>query len=455
MTEIDIKQRRANWPGIEASLRAHDYVYVLPKDKPTMKKYYIEGAEPDLFLGEIGLIARLMCEPQSTEADWKRWKSEHSMNALGGAMRAFMNLQENKSVYMGNNSPFGGREAEIYEYFFADLMKPFKRQITEVDIYVLAKRTLPQYIYDIGAVKLATYTQAFRAVDYYVRGVEEWTHPLDPNVNVEDHRTYAKVFCPIAFVYKNPKNFDQRLKDPIRKLYQFLLDPDVSPLLRDTFNVAVKRSLDQYAEETGAGGVVSACFQYRSRALLEAVLPVLSPDTRYPHSVDTPEDRVVGLPTASVGDRQNRTSFRSISYLWQSGFIADRVVQIDDKTLFVQFKAPMCVGYLQNTLHALRQDLTDLEARIKAGKPLAKDAAKRKQYAKCVYTVEPLVGRSMIGASISGGNTEFVQIFRGLDSEIDKYFTRKKAMEDVLLDLLESEYSRIQDKGTSCHGYWL
>ena len=129
MTEIDIKQRRANWPGIEASIRAYGEHYVSPNNKSAMRKYYIEGEAPKLSFLRDGespaLIVRLMCEPQATEADWKRWIKECGIDRLDGAMRAFMTLQKNAEVYMGNNSPFGGREAEIYNYFFADLMKPY------------------------------------------------------------------------------------------------------------------------------------------------------------------------------------------------------------------------------------------------------------------------------------------------------------------------------------------
>ena len=349
MTKPNERQRRANWPGIEASIRAYGKEYVSPKNKAAMRRYYIEGVKPKLSFLQDGecpaLIVRLMCEPHATEATWKRWKNELSISHLGGARRSFVKLQQNTNVYMGTNSPFGGREKQIYDYFFKKVGKSLNREITKEDIYALADSDLRHLIKDIGVIKLAKHSQVSREIDWFVRqGVEHRTtlHHRNEN-NEDDNHTYAKAFCPIAIAHTHPGKFDPRLKYSIRKLFKLLGDSKVSPLLQNTFNESVTTSMNRYAEETGAGGLVSVSLRYNSKAQLQAVLPVLSPGTRFPFDRDTPEDRVVGLPIASVGNRQNRPSYRAISYLWKSGLVADHISQIDDKTVFIQFKAPLCV----------------------------------------------------------------------------------------------------------------
>ncbi len=450
MNEIDKKKRRANWPGIEASLRACSEVYVSPKYKSAMKKYYIEGIEPEWWKGGPGLILRLICDPGATQEKWECWKEED--NPGKGTWRRFMNIQCETNIYMGGNSPFGGREEEIYDYFFSDLFKPYKRQLTEEDIYEYAQGALRPFVKTIGGISLATHSQVCREVDRLVQGVKAQSpasYRFEKEMNT-GREIYELVFCPIAWAYQHPDKFDQKLKVPIRTLYKFLTNPKVSPLLRDTFDDIVEKNLESYAEQTGAGGLVSACFQYRSKAQLQAVLPLLSPHTRYPYNADTPEDRVVGLPRPTE-EKRNRTSYRAISYLWKSGFIADRVSVVDDRTLFVQFRAPLGWHCLEYSLHALRQDVTSLEARITSAKPLPKDDGKRKQYARCVFVVEPLLGQSSVGASMIKGGVEFVQVTKGSDRILDKYLKRNCTLEEVLPELLVSEYSVIQEKGTSGH----
>ena len=453
MIIIDKKERRKNWPGIEFALRQYNRRYVSTKDKVAMRRYYIEGIEPKLtFRDSPNLLARLMCEPDATRKDWEKWKKENG-NQLQNLKYKFMNLQ-NSEAYIGDNTPFNGRESEIYDFFFSDNDIPAEGS-AYIDNYIseVIGSQFGRVIRYLGGIALPTHNlvgvHAFKLVET-IRA-----QPKHPYIfyKKQDFQPLANVLCPIAWAYQNPKFFDQKIEEPIRQLHELFVDPNTNDVLRETFASVIDAKLKQYVEECAAGGVVSACIQYNSNSQLRAVLPLLTPSTRFPFSTDTPKGAVLPLAKGVVTEsRAHRESFNAIWHLWRSGFVARRCIELDNNRLFVQFSAPILRQNVENALSALVCDLTNLEERINGKDTLNKDL--RPRFAKCVYLVEPLVGRWMIGATTGRAEEGYSQLFQGDDNEIDRYFEQGQSPEVVLPELLESEYERFKKIDSNLVSQW-
>jgi hypothetical protein len=377
---------------------------------------------------------------------------------LGSSKRRFLGVQRSSHIYFGENTPFGGREREIYDYFFTNLSRPPAPGYT----FPKNEKTLPRIVIRsllgatlkyISPLTVNPYCQYWRANEYAAKIVHSQPD-LDYRFDRKrDLRQLALSFCPIEWGWRHAEQFDPLIAPVVHEARALLTE--VNPALRDAYEITIEEMLEQYVEDTAAGGRISACVRYQTNAQLQAMLPLLWPATRYPKHLDQPEGLVLALPPTS--DSGFRISRVLVENLWRVGFVPDRVIELDDRTLFVQARMPLFPEDMIRAVAALCHDATRLEERIKARPAEPSDEVYTDDvefndvdYAQGVYFVEPMHGRWRVGNLEISSNKVF---HAGGDARINRLVESGEPAEEFLPKILKSDYARIKKSGESFDHY--
>lgn len=461
---LEKKQRRENWEGIEAALRTASPVYVNKDNKTAMRRYYVDGTVAQLSMGPYGnpmplrLFALLLLEPCVSRDQWQEWEEEQSQRP--GYHTGFFEMQKVTYHYFGENTVFEGRETEIYEFFYRKLAPKIGP-----DVYPHTLLSLGPAIDQISRMQVNPYSQIWRKDQEkfeQLSDVPDEKFNIDPHVAPDDwlyqsHMPYdplwlARSMCPIEWAYRNPEKFDSAIKPIVEKFRDYYLNTHVS--IREVYEKTIEANLVQWAEITCAGGQVSVCIEYERADQLEAMLPLLDPATRFPCKSDDPPNMVRALPLRK--GREFRASYVNVMDLWKAGFQVSKQLVLGDRTLFLQFGAPLRRDRMYWPLMVLSCDVTDLEARVKARKSMQDDEIGiKKKVGKVVYLIEPLVGKCRVGAvekeyAPDGGDIEFypgwLELQEGENEHIDGILETKDS-EQLMVDLLK-EYHLIRKEGS-------
>ena len=440
---MDKALKRQSWPGVARALH-HCGPYVTPANKTSMRRYYVDGIEPRLdFADKPSLIARLLCEPDASLSDWERWKAETTQVNWPGTLRTFMGLQGDYEFYFGSNSLYMGRDKEIYDRIMKDYMqhKAQTQKIFGPVPDVISPGISPVMDY-VQKGHINPYCQHWRWCEAFIESIRlkpDRDIYFDP---VKDVPVLMWYFCPIVWGCQNALHFDPLVEPVVRCLYEFFTDPATTPVLREAFEVTVDQQLDNYVNQTAAGGRFCACIRYDTPEQLQAMLSQLSPNTRYPVKAERAENAVLALPNPQ--GRNLRISLLMNRSMWSAGFLPSRVIELDEQTIYIETVAPLGTTETWLVLNSTICNVINLEQRIKARKhertdTLAQDAT----YAKGVYFIEPMKGDWRVG-DLQFEEKRSAVFLPGDDAKIDKWVGSGKPVEEFLLQILNSEYERIE-----------
>lgn len=410
-----------------------------------MRRWYVEGERPVL-RSKPDLVATLLCEPDLSESDWQALKDNLSANDKDYAYSSFMNLQVIDLLYFGQNSLFGQRENEIYDFFLSDCIvvtaEHYEDHLTQT-----LPRQISQSLKYVSTITSNPYCQLWRDVEIFHRAVS-----LAPNRQFKfdrrtDTRELAQTLCSIEWGYRHPDKFDSASAPVVQKLYDIFTDQNINASLRDAYSATIEDQLEIYAEKTAAGGRVCACFRYASKAHCDAMIPMLTPSTRVPRTTDQPDGVALALPDSH--GKELRISINLVLSLWRTGFSPVRYHQLDERTLYVEFVAPLMLDHARYALSTLRDDATNLKDRLKARVDEKEDLLfQGGVFADCVYYIESLVGSWMFGAMANEEGD--VELLPGDDPRIDRIVESGEAAEHFLFKIMNEDHSRIMASGRAC-----
>ena len=474
MRKVDKKQRRLNWPAVEQAIRWTLSSYVTGKNKAITRKYYVDGIEPvypSMRRSQPDLLIRLLCEPEATEEQWAVWRKEYSTR---DDFASVLLLQKDGigKFYFGNNSLFNGREAEIQALWYEDQLDQLfalkllsyrdgleKRREDRDILNVLSLfKNLINSNCKIKRNPYSFYSTSFNyELDFKVKCMEV-EKDLPVNFDENEHCiTLTHFFCPLECVYRHPERFNPQIQSRIKRLHNYFTNKETHAVLQHAYRRTIERQFEKYIEYSGAGASISVCIRYDHQDQLQAMLPLLYEETRYPCHADDPDGLINVLPDAG-GDRGSRQSFKTVLNLWQAGFNAERHAVIDDVTLFLEFTVPLSWGLAQRVLYSLCADATNLQEKLKARKMLAGDNShEATDSSEMVYLLKPIAGGWRAGAwnrnlsaGLTGENPEIVlktELEEGDNPDIDSIVNEDGSIETTLKRLLDEGYSIIRQKG--------
>ena len=478
MRKVDKGLRRLNWPAIEKAIGVALRGYVMGKNKAVTRKYYVDGIEPvyppampGLDSLQPALLIRLLCEPEATEEQWEEWKQEFPNR---DSFLSVLQLQRDptRQFYFGNNSLFNHREAEIQEFWYKDRKKEAFSLKSSSNRDGLEKKREDRDILNVLSPLIVLKNESIRmkrnphsfystSFDYefdYIVKCLDIEKDLPVIYDEEKHCIeLTHRFCPLECVHRHPERFDSGIQYRIKRLHDYFVDSQTHPVLLQAYRQTIEMQFDRYIEYSGAGASISVCLRYDHPDQLQAMLPLLYEETRYPCQSSDPDGTIHCLPN-STGDRGKRRSFATIRNLWSAGFNAERHIELDEITLFVEFTAPLSWSVAQKVLFSLRADATNLENKLKARKMLSGDHILDViDSASMVYLLKPIQGCWRAGAwaryadpGIAPDKAEVVlnmDIAEGENTEIDRIVNVDDSVEITLQRLLNEGYSIIRQKG--------
>ena len=478
MNKIDKKIKRDNWPAIERALRHKLERFVMKETRSVTRRYYVDGIEPEYpenYDWGLDLTVRLLCEPDATLEQWAQWKTEAAWKPEAGQMQlSYLYILYDVQFSFGKNSLFGKRDAQIHDYFFrrdnitdthgaSDTEK--QKAEREKNAYQNLVFWVQQCVVYIKRLKVNPYSQGYKGIESAIERVKHYSEkPYDLYQIIEPYgpTSYGltSVVCPIELAYRHPEKFDPLIRPVVNLLHDFFVHPDTNSSLRDIYQQIVESQLDEYAEKTGAGGCLSVCIRYDTAEQLQAMLPMLYFDTRYPNKADDPEGAIRSLPP--IGNRSFRASFNIVMKFWEAGFEPERHVVLDDTTLFLEYTVPLSFSDNINLLIALQFDATNLEEKLDARSDLPDDDIDGDyDKAALVYLLRPLQGVWRVGAFqqrddnsldySDPANSPQKELLEGDSEEIDSIVNRDVATEIILESLISSGCQIILDNG---HQMW-
>ena len=249
----------------------------------------LDSPKPNLFL-------RLLCEPEATKEQWEQWK-EWDEKERHPSYRSARVLLHNPDLYFGNNSLFNRREADMEAFFFSvnfkeELENYYKRHpkswqrkceqrdISSVlfPIYGVIGQfnTMKRNPYSIDSISFEN-----KLADAFAHLEVEKNLPVIYDEDVHCMHLLPK-FCPIEWAYKHPDKFNPEIKPEVQRVRNYFLDEKTHPVLRQAYLQTVEKKLDEYVEHSGAGASMSVCLRYDHPDQLQAMVPLLYYETRYP-----------------------------------------------------------------------------------------------------------------------------------------------------------------------------
>lgn len=465
---MDKKLRRENWPAIETVLR-HDRSLLLDKNnKANTRRYYIDGVMSE-FQGVNGsrplrVIERLLLEPDATKDKWAEWYEEVPTHDSTKYFEYQGGRKNSIGHYFGNNSLFGGREEEIYDFFYKDNLH--KENLDKPLHFLLSAGG--SILNNASRMKLNSYNQNWRLSNRRFDQIMEMPAAVFSKFNGNsDCQLLAKSMCMTEWAHRNILEFDSNLIPMIKSCRKFYIHSNQG--IKVAYEQTLENKLDLWVESTGAGGRMSICIRYDEPQYLDAILPFLHPETRYPCEAGDQTGLVRALPLLT--GRNFRTSYNLMLRFWNAGFVVKKREILDERTLYLELLIPLGRKLLYPVLSYLSRDATNFKEKISARKNMAGDdiSDNDSQVGQLIYVVEPCIGKRRVGAipryveneSNSVGRLQrWIELTEGVDTKIDKIIEHNTDRESV--SLLLEQYDRIlglgikpmqSEKGCSIDGF--
>ena len=409
-------KRRASWPAIENYFRQNNEDLLVNKhNKSTIKRYFVEGEEPEGYIydpkvpkiAKFTYFHKLILEPNANRDQWVLWFDPLSISAReGGGGVSFLKMlggwRDNNIGYgFGENSLFGGRENEIYEYFYEIEGRKLVYPVLD-DESLTSLLSLPSCImYPMCRMKINPFYIGWRFAEPRFAEISKLSpdrfEKLDPESHVQD---LASSMCAIEWAHRHPDKFDSAVEPMVALCRSFYVN--TTDTFRNIYSQTIETKLDCWAESTGAGGSMTIAIQYDTPEHLEAVIPLLTYKTRYPCNKDDEEGVVKALPL--LKGRNYRVSYYLIQNYWNSGFEVVRYEKTDARTLQIELCLPLGRLQLYPALNYLIVNSLNIEERLKARKNLPGDTLFEDEdpfVGKLVYIIIPMVGEPRIGVILS------------------------------------------------------
>ena len=478
MNKIDKKIKRDNWLAIERALRHDLERFVMKETRSVTRRYYVDGIEPEYpenYDWGLDLTVRLLCEPDATLEQWAQWKTEAALKPEAGQMQlSYLHSLYDVQFSFGRNSLFGKRDAQIHDYFFKRDIAASTLGFNDTDKQKAerekqAYKDLVFWVYrctrHISRIKVNPFSQYYSGIEEAIERVMHYSeHPYNIHEIIEPYGPtnygLTPAICPIELAHRHPEKFDPMIRPVVNLVHDFFVHPDTNSGLRDVYSQIVESQLDEYAEKTGAGGSLSVCIRYETAEQLQAMLPMLYFNTRYPNKADDPEGAIRSLPP--IGNRSFRASYNIVTKFWGAGFEPERHIVLDGTTLFLEYTAPLSFRDNIGILIALQYDARNLEEKINARSDLPDDDMNGDyDKAALVYLLRPLRGVWRVGAftqridnSLDFSdpvNSPQKELLEGDSKEIDSIVNSDNNTEKTLESLMNDCYRLILEDG---HKMW-
>ncbi|MBX2835410.1 MAG: hypothetical protein KTR35_01065 [Gammaproteobacteria bacterium] len=287
--------------------------------------------------------------------------------------RSFLRIQADYHFYFGSNSFFNSQDKRIYDFFgFDDELKDLVFQRKARKKYDLTDfmniRTYPFYSY-LMKLTADDNLQTGRTVEQWHRRLRAL--PSDIQAIGKDDWT-DELLCAIEWGSRHREHFDKNVAALTVRARSIFDDSDVPDNVKSYFQKTVDKRLQQYLVDHGAGGKMTVAVRYESEEHLDAMLPVLNPNTRYPFDSGREEGCIYEL---ILRRGYLRASDNIIHSLWKQGTVFDKIEKYDQTTLVCELKAGLSRGPTIHGVQGLAYDARDLTNRYLAKKAADDDVS--------------------------------------------------------------------------------
>ena len=455
----DKKARKASWPGIKAFFSKRKTTHAFYPAE--LRKLYIDGILPDvdqkvLQEYQTDLICRLVLEPDSRAEDWDDWNLDLTSNELKHQYALFIGLE-----HFAQNSFLAGRELEIYDYFFKDI-RAGTGNIERI-IKIKENKTAEFMGWFLGSLVTLLSKHELNAYSQEWRKAESLTdYLLQSAGNHYDHASDIEKLripvCRFEWCVRNLDNYNPLVQSELKKLRAAFDDERTHSIVRESYHATVTREMDSYVESTAAGGRFSVLIEYDTSEQLEAMVPLLMPETRFPFTPETYGKILTPFPNRKQHGPQ-RVSYNGLLGLWNLGFKADRIEVVNSRTLYVEFTGFVTLSNSVVAIDVLRSNMVKFLEKMNARKVLPEDIEYKTPYFKTLYVVSPVAGRKRVGAVPKGSFLDSreasKEIYEGVDSSVDKLLNSKGESIDILQSLMSDHFDGIMDSGNSIDWKWI
>ena len=453
MNGVSRDQRSANLPGLHMALREvapYDLRNGLSKE---LAAWYVEGKRTKD--GKYALLTTLACEPDADEARWnelravyrgqgKRIPEVSDQRALLDRWLTadrFISTGDNFAVYFGCNTILNGREEAIYKFFYQDLARGVS---TAGDsLTKLVSNHTRRVLNWMKPLDVNPYAQGWQQADEFAAIVEAGLPRAMDFSAARDSASLREYICPVEWAHRNPTAFDSRLLPVVRTLRSAMLEATGRGPLAEAYEAVASNHLSHYAEQTAAGGTFSLCVRYDSAEELKAAELLIQPHTRYPYDGDMRDGLIRALP--NYDSRRWRLSSQVLRWSWTSGLTAFHMSRCDERTLFIQVKAPLGFQAVWSALVYLCYDLRNIEARANSTKEFPNDDAVQALPRDAICFVQPLRGRWRMVAM--GWGDHYAEVWEGEDAILDSVVGAGDTPADFMPAQMTDSLARVRRNG--------
>ena len=360
--------------------------------------------------------------------------------------------------YFGQNTPFAGRESEIYEHFFKDI--PFKlppSRTKDIGLVNFMRPVLWDLMDYLAPHVINKYNQIWRHAELLTAFLTETDiNSLQIDFETKIH-AMALPMCALEWNYRNAHRYTPEIGSLLAGLHSAISSEKAHPKIHQLYAQNIEQGMSSFMEETAVGGVVSVLIHYDKKAQLDAMIPLLTPETRYPFSPETYDKICVPFPR-DRNSQQIRSSYKGFYSLWNNGFQANRYEIVDSKTLFVEFAASTNLRKTQTAIEVLRSDMHNCIDRLNARRVETEDHRYKTIHFKIVYLIVPSCGRKRVGGMPRGKLEEtfdaWSEVYEGDDERIDEQLKSEKNEVELLRTISNKYMDRLLEVGNKLNDKW-
>jgi hypothetical protein len=298
----------------------------------------------------------------------------NTIHATESLAMAVVGISANCNYTFGTNTFFQNRERDI-----VDALKLYSRTRLNSVAESFRERCSKNpevgfFIAPPGLIRNYLHTGVPASANIGWMEMDAWETKIrvcPPSVTLEQYNLFKPDYdlLAAAWISRNPDNLDPRVVSLASRIDKLFSDARIARKIHAYYEELLDKCYQQYTDTYLPGKPVTVCVRYNDEAQLQAMLPLLSPETRYPLDPSDPEGCIKRIPELKVGD--TRTSYHILHSLWNKGAVFDDIQIFDSKTLLCRPRPGArfsCKGFA-----GLSFDATDLAKKLESKKPVKGD----------------------------------------------------------------------------------